>query len=174
MRLPMWGVVLPAVCAVMFVPGGAFAQGAVSHAAEPGPEAKLVIAAVRLLERDPLGDGAAALRGPLMAWLVRTPDLELRNCSGLAAPFANGSRPYDDELKAQQLLASAAYMLEHPDSASNAQAAARAGLLGCLRAYENIVRMRPDVSFPELDELIEQRDYGDFDAVIAAMLARCE
>lgn len=170
----MWGAVLLIPCMATCVPTRASAQGGAPRAAEPGPEAGLVIASVRLLERDPLGDGAAALRGPLMAWLVRTPEVELHNCSGLAAPFTNGSRPYNDELKAQQLLASAAYMLEHPDSASNYHAAARAGMLGCLRAYENLVRMRPGVSFPELDELIEQRDYGDFDAVIAAMLARCE
>lgn len=128
---------------------------------------------IRFLERNPLHRDARAIRGELLCWLIDTDDVVYEACSELLAPLASAHRDLRDILTTQAMLSGALFCLQHPDSARSRPGIARAGLLGSLHVYETIVRTRPALASPSVEYLIEQRDYGDFDAHIEASLVRC-
>ncbi|MBS1911954.1 MAG: hypothetical protein JST22_08220 [Bacteroidetes bacterium] len=133
---------------------------------------QMVVIAQRL-EADPLGDSARTLRQAAMQWLAQSTDLLMTPCDELMSPMATWRAKYGNELMSQILLSGAAFLLAHPDSAADPIAVHRAGMIGCLRAYEAILCREPQAVIPSLDLFIEYRDYGNLDDYIAQITAPC-
>ena len=66
-----------------------------------------------------------------------------------------------DELLAQYTIAMAAFKLSDPVKAKDDNAAQLAGMESMLRAYENMVKVKPKTKFAALDELVKRRDSGE-------------
>ncbi|HVZ40714.1 MAG TPA: hypothetical protein VHI13_15650 [Candidatus Kapabacteria bacterium] len=165
-------LLVPLLALLCWSPAPAQTAGTDSALYEP-LNREQVMAIARRLETDPLGEGARTLRQAAMQWLARSTDLLMTPCDELMSPMATWHAKYGNELMSQILLSGAAFLLAHPDSATDPIAVHRAGMIGCLRAYEAILRREPREVIPSLDLFIEYRDYGNFDDYIARVTAPC-
>jgi hypothetical protein len=113
------------------------------------------------LEQNPLGENAREERGWLLEWIDKVPDITVPICSTLLpASLSQTQRRFAHEITYQMVIASAAYIIEHPNN-TDEDAPYIAGVEGALRTYENILKVRPQARWPVLDDLIEKRDKGE-------------
>ena len=135
------------------------------HAEARGPstpeERAQFVALVRLLERDPLAENANATRQQLREWMIEVPDIRFKVCPDLLGHALGDDYPYSRELNLQVVLSGAVLTIEHPGEARDDVAVYTAGVEGALRAYEVLVKSRPDAHLAALDDLLEKRDRGE-------------
>jgi hypothetical protein len=115
----------------------------------------------RDLEENPLGQNARDERGWLLEWIDKVPDITVPICSTLLpASLSQTQRRFAHEITYQMVIASAAYIIEHPNN-TDEDAPYIAGVEGALKTYENILKVRPQARWPVLDDLIQKRDKGE-------------
>jgi hypothetical protein len=119
------------------------------------------VALVRLLERDPLAANANATRQQLRQWAIVVPDIRFKVCPDLLGHAIADNYPYSREVNLQVVLSGAVLTIEDPGKARDDVAVYTAGVEGTLRAYEVLVKSRPDAHLAVLDDLIEKRDRGE-------------
>jgi hypothetical membrane protein len=119
------------------------------------------VALVRLLERDPLAANANATRQQLRQWAIDVPDIRFKVCPDLLSHAVADDYPYSREVNLQVVLSGAVLTIEDPGNARDDVAVYTAGVEGTLRAYEVLVKSRPDAHLAVLDDLIEKRDRGE-------------
>lgn len=137
----------------------------VLHAHARGPstqeERAKVVADTRLLERDPLGQNAPAIRQWLRAWIVEVPDIRVYICDALLGHELGDKYPYSREVTPQPMFSAAAFAIEHQDKARDEIAQYNAGIEGALRVYETLLKSKPDAQSALLDELLVKREQGE-------------
>jgi hypothetical membrane protein len=135
------------------------------HHAQRGPSTPedrvRFVALVRALERDPLAANANATRQQLRGWMIEVPDISFKVCPGLLGHAVGTDYRYSRDVNLQVMLSGAVLTIEDPGRARNDAAVYTAGVEGALRAYEVLVRSRPDAQLAVLDDLIEKRDRGE-------------
>ena len=119
-----------------------------------------VVALARSLEVDPLREDAASSRRWIRQWMADVPDLHFSVCDGLPGESLDGYA-FVDQIKDQVAVSGAAFALEHQGKARDDVAIYTAGVEGSLRAYEAILRTRPDTRAAWLDDLVARRDSGE-------------
>ena len=119
------------------------------------------VALVRLLERDPLATNANATRQQLRQWALDVPDIRFKVCPDLLGHAVADDYPYTREVNLQVMLSGALLTIEDPGKARDDVAVYTAGVEGALRAYEVLVKSRPDAHSAVLDDLIEKRNRGE-------------
>lgn len=124
----------------------------------------------RSLEADPLGKDAAAAREKLLKWLVDAPDISVTLCTDFLKPLLGKKKNYSTELEMQQMFSSAAFIIEHPDRATDEPAVYQAGLEGTLKAYELILKTQPKAKWDFLDDLLARRDKGELKDYVMQVL----
>jgi hypothetical membrane protein len=130
---------------------------------------------VRFLERDPLAADANATRLQLLKWIFEVPDIRFKVCPYLLGSAVGTDYPYAREFNLQIMLSGAILTLEDPGEARDDVAVYTAGIEGALRAYEVLVKSRPDARLAALDDLMEKRDRGELvDHVARLADANCE
>lgn len=143
--------------------------------AERGPstpkERAKALRLVRELETDPFGDKSTDSRRWLALWLLDVTDLQVRYCVEVLGGTPAAQRKVRPELLAQIPWSGVAYLIENP-SKSKAEIYL-AGVEGALRAYEAMIRTRPDVRAPLLDDLLARRAAGELAAYVAGTSAAC-
>jgi len=125
------------------------------------------------LEEDPLGESAADGRAWALSWLAAAPDIHVSVCLELIDPLLKSKKPDADALTLQLSISSGAFVIEHPEQATDDAAVSRAGLLGVLRAYERIIAQHPKSQIPFLDDLRHKRDNDELRAFVSKGLAKC-
>lgn len=115
----------------------------------------------RVLEADPLNKDAKKSREKLLAWLIEVPDITFTTCTNLLTPVILAKKNYSKELVMQEMLSSAAFVIEHPDKAQDHTAEHVAGLEGTLKAYEAILKVKPNATLEHLDLLLDKRNKGE-------------
>lgn len=153
------------------------AQPPAPPAAAPSGAAK-VIELVRLLEREPSSPIAPAIRRTLMRWVVDASAPSVMICPAVMNPMIGRKDTNLANLMMQYVLGATAYALENPDSAANAVACNREGVLSALRAYARLrapadVPPLPITPLAELDALALRRDDGTLDAWLQTVVAGC-
>lgn len=126
---------------------------------------------VRELETDPFGDKSTDSRRWLALWLLDVTDLQVRYCAEVLGGTPAAQRKIRPELLAQIPWSGVGYLIENP-SRSKAEIYL-AGVEGALRAYEAMIRTRPDVRVPLLDDLLARRAAGELAAYVAGTSAAC-
>jgi hypothetical protein len=126
------------------------------------------------LETDPLGSEAKEARHWLTIWLIEIPDISVSLCGTLLGPVLESKKNYSPELVTQMMYSSAAFLIEHPDLASDHVATYAAGVEGSLRAYEAILKSKPKAGWPFLDDLIQKREQGELTAYVVKAAKSCE
>jgi len=149
-----------------------------SWAADRGPstpeERAKAIKLTRQLERDPLGGETKKSREWLTSWLVVVPGVSVTVCAPLLGPVAGGKTNRASELVAQSMYSSAAFILEHPKKAQDDLATFLAGVEGALRAYEAILKSRPQERWPFLDDLLARRKAGTLGEYVRGAMVKCK
>jgi Protein of unknown function (DUF998) len=120
-----------------------------------------VVALTRSLEQDPFAENAPTTRQWLREWIAEVPDIRFKVCDNLLGHALGDNYPYSQEIKLQVLFSGAALTLEHQDKARDDIAIYSAGVEGALRAYEVMVRSKPDAKLAFLDDLVAKRDHGE-------------
>jgi len=147
-------------------------------AAERGPstpeERAQAVNLARALEQNPLHEGAKDARQWLTVWLIEIPDITVKLCSGLLGPIVGSKENYSSELFAQMMFSSAAYIIENPKKAKDQHAVYLAGVEGTLKAYEAILKEKPEARHAFLDELIEKRNQGELDKHVRQATKKCK
>ena len=134
----------------------------------PDERAK-VVALTRALERDPIGANAPQSRQWLRQWAVEVPDITVYACDALLGHGLGAAYPYLREVNLQGIFSAAAFAIEHPYEARDGVAQYYAGVEGALRAYEVLVKSRPDAKSAFLDELLAKRDRGELADHVASL-----
>lgn len=126
------------------------------------PEARAdFVALVRWLEREPVAANANATRQQLRQWIIEVPDIRFTVCPELLGHAVGDDYPYSREVNLQVMLSGAVLTIEDPGKARDDVAVYTAGVQGALRAYEALVKSRPDAHVAVLDDLIEKRNRGE-------------
>ncbi|MFL6253407.1 MAG: hypothetical protein ACJ74T_00140 [Pyrinomonadaceae bacterium] len=126
------------------------------------------------LESDPLNDSAKQARSWLIVFLTEVPDVNITICTNLLGDLLSTKKNYAPELVTQPMFSEAAYIIEHPEKASDQMAVHLAGVEGALRAYEAILKAKPKAHHQFLDELIVKRDKGELAAYVEETVkAKC-
>src|SRR5262249_36310206 len=74
--------------------------------------------------------------------------------------FMKKKYKYSPEITIQLTFSSGAFIIEHPDQAKDASAQCLAGVEGALRAYQSILKAKPDAHSKALDEVLEKQRNG--------------
>jgi len=133
-------------------------------AEERGPstaaERAKVIDLTNKLETDPLNPQAEEWRVWLAKWIDEVPDVIVPICPGLLPQLLRANRNYSHELAMQVVYSSTAFIVEHPEQQVDQQAVFQAGVDGMLKAYQSILKAKPQARWYFLDSLIQMRDKG--------------
>jgi hypothetical protein len=138
----------------------------------PGERARAVKIA-HDLELDPLAKDAKQQREWVVRWIVAIPDITVDVCFEYFGKLPDPPRGHSEEITQQMVISSAAFMIEHPDKAKDAQAVALSGLLGALKAYEAILKQDSSARWPFVDKLIHMRDQGKLDEYVSDTRRKC-
>jgi len=126
----------------------------------PEERARLVAIAHKL-EAAPLDESLISERQWAIMWLIQVPDLTVSVCSNvLGKDFLRTKYKYSSNVVAQLTLSSAAFIIEHPDQATDKVAVYTAGADGALKAYSAILKDNPKARYKALDEAVEKREQG--------------
>jgi len=137
-------------------------------------ERKYAIQLTRYLEKDPLSLDASAARAWLNTWWEEVPDIMVRPCNLVDAP---NHEPYEygKELYEQITYSEGAYILENPAKVTDWTAAFVAGMNGALRAYESVLKQKPEAKYAWLDDLRQQQNSGRLASTVTSLAKeRCK
>lgn len=133
-------------------------------------EKDTAVKAARLLESDPFNKDAKKIRQWFTEWIIEVPDIHIELCGGYLGPVFGTKKNYEAELFGQTMFSSAAFIIEHPDQATDRLAVNLAGLEGALKTYEAILQTKPNARWTFLDELIVKRDKGELKAYVQEVM----
>jgi hypothetical membrane protein len=151
---------------VALVAGAAFLFHALQErpAEARGPstpeERAKAVALARSLERDPLAENAPVSREWLREWIVEVPEIHFTVCADLLGHGLGDGYPYSREVGDQVLFSGATFTIEHRNTRDRV-AVYNAGVEGALRAYEVLLKSRPDARSAFLDGLVAKRQSGE-------------
>jgi len=118
------------------------------------------MAAVRMLESDPLGPGSAGLRRDLFTWLISSPRLaDFATATPPIDELQTSEFPYKEELLMQYLFGAAAWSIS--GNAGTIVDQQEAGVRSLIAAYRTIVQGKPAKRDPFLDTLDGLRRRGE-------------
>jgi hypothetical protein len=129
-------------------------------------ERETAVKAARLLETDPFHKDAKKMREWFFKWIIEVPDIHIELCSAYMSPEKSTDKNYGSEIYTQTMFSSAAFIIEHPDQASDRVAVNLAGVEGALKVYENILTTKPKAKSAFWDDLLDKRNKGELRAFV--------
>jgi hypothetical protein len=137
----------------------------VSTQSQRGPstteERATAVKTAKLLESDPFGKDSKKMRQWFTLWLIEVPDITVEACTAYFGPGGEKKYKYSGELLTQTMFSGAAFIIEHPESASDRVAVNLAGVEGTLRMYTAMVRTEPKARHEFLDQLVAKQERGE-------------
>jgi hypothetical protein len=113
------------------------------------------------LESNPLGPQAKSEREWLTLWLIEVPDITVEVCPRLLGPEIPDKKKFGTEIFSQLMYSEVAFIIENPDKAKETVEVHAAGVGGCLKTYEAILKEHPKARSKALDEILSRRDKGE-------------
>lgn len=148
------------------------------HAQQRGPstpeERARAVQIAKSLRADPLAANLQADREWLVEWLVEVPDVSVKLCTTFLGDLGDSKSGYPGAILATFLASEAAFVIEHPESAKDAENAYLAGVDGALDAYEAIHKKDMSYRLSHLDDLIQMRDQGKLAQYVHATAKKCK
>lgn len=127
----------------------------------------------RSLEIAPFADDAPAMRKEMIAWLDKTPTVQVLACDLL--DLGAGTDHGKAELLVQYMFGNATEQITHPEHADDPVAVQLAGVRSALRAYRNILAGNADLRLEPMDALLRHEDAGDLEAFLKPRIeAHCK
>ena len=125
-------------------------------------ERKRFVEITKKLEQDPLNPELRADRDWALKWLEDIPDITVNMCTPVLGDLGDSGYRYGPQVGAQFGLAMAAFIIEHPDKATDVNAQYLAGVESALRAKSE-----------ELDELLARQAQGRLADVVRSRAKAC-
>jgi hypothetical protein len=170
-------VKLVRVVLMVFLAVAAWAQAEPKRGPSTPEERKRALAVTKQLEQDPLNPKLQPERDWLLRWVIEIPDITVPVCQevlGVNLKEQSWTYKYAPELVGQELAASAAFMIEHPDQREDDYAIYRAGLESALNAYQNILKGHVKAGrWLPLDELLTKKKNGELDDYVRQAALKC-
>jgi hypothetical protein len=139
----------------------AMACGASASAAQSSPaDRQRLVSITHRLEQAPLDSALKNDRAWAMQWLIEAPDITVQLCAEPLGGVVSSKYRYNPEIIAQDALAMAALLIEHPESANDPAAQHLAGAKSALNAYRAILKEKPTARSPILDALLQTEAKG--------------
>lgn len=129
-------------------------------------ERETAVKVARVLETEPFHKDAKKMREWLLLWLIEVPDIHVELCTAYMPPEKSTDKNYGSEIFNQTMFSSAAFVIEHPDQASDRVAVHLAGVEGALKVYEVILTTKPKAKSQFYDGLLEKRNKGELRAFV--------
>lgn len=123
-------------------------------------EKELVIKTARALETAPLADETVKMREKALRWVIETDQVHLIACGGVFDLYSDKKNKNASDMTVAYTIGMAAFKLEHPDRATDENAAQLAGLETALKSYEAIVKEKPKTKFDKVEALLVKRANG--------------
>jgi hypothetical protein len=140
----------------------AFAAAVSQAQPTAGQKRQHVIELVRQLEKSPLDESLQREGDNAIQLVLSIPGGEMKICAKAFTEF-NQEKPeykYRSRFINQLMLASAAFMFEHPDQAGDVMADYTASMESALKIYSAILKSKPDARSTALDKLAKTRSEG--------------
>jgi hypothetical protein len=130
-------------------------------------ERKRAVETVRKLEREPLARSSMQARKWLFQWIVEIPDINVTSCPGPLDPLREDeSDSFAQLLFVQSVFGMAAFQIENPKKAGDANAVQTAGVESVLRAYDAMRKADSELKYKELDRLEKARKDGKLAEIV--------
>ncbi len=129
---------------------------------------------IQKLEASPMDPALKQDREWVFQWVKAVPDVDAHVCSAIIKPLQDQKNsPERNALMLQNILATAAFSMEHPDKAKDKVATYLAGTEGMLRAYANLVKQNPSKKNPFMESLREKQQQGTLLAYVKKGADEC-
>jgi hypothetical protein len=172
------------VCCLLGFTSAIAQTAALSPGSGRGPstpeERKRVVTITRKLEAAPLDQTLYQERDWARQWLLEIhPDVHIKSCNALLVELRRPRYKYFGELLAQLRLASAVFLIEHPDKNGDHFGESLAGMESVLKAYSSLIKpdkdnqTAPDVRSKPLDDLLEQQRKGKLPDFVRDRISVC-
>jgi hypothetical protein len=112
------------------------------------------------LESSPLDESVNQQGESAFKRLSDVHDVHVLLCPALLGEFNGMKYVYAHTITRQYMLASGAFQIENPDKAADAKATAIAAVESALKAYQAILKQKPDAKAKQLDDLLKKQTQG--------------
>jgi hypothetical protein len=137
-------------------------------------ERKRFLAIVAKFEKSPLDPGMIPEVDWARQWLTDIPDVNVTVCPTPLGKFLTENYQYRARLGVQFTLAMGAFLIEHPERASDTVAQYLAGVQSALRMYKAILKSKPEATSKALDELLDRQADGTLSDFVRQAGKMCE
>jgi carboxypeptidase Q len=144
---------------LLALPAVITAQDAKRGPATP-EERQRFVAITHKMEAAPLDESLHSEREWALKWLVDVPDISVSVCIAPIDGPGKKKYKYSPELMVQLTYSSAAFIIEHPEQAKDADAQHLAGVEGAVKAYQSILRTKPNAKSEAMEGLLEKQHDG--------------
>jgi hypothetical protein len=148
----------------LFLSTLAVAQGAKRGPSTPEERQRFVTIAHKI-EESPLDPSLVPEREWGLRWLIEVPDVNVNLCAAPLQEFVQTKYKYSRELVVQLTFSSGAFLIEHPDN-KDPDAQYVAGIEGVLKAYQSILKTKPDAKSKALDDLAQRQSQGTLSSYV--------
>jgi hypothetical protein len=162
------------IVSLFFVFVAATQAGAQQRGPSTTEERARAVQTAKSLQSDPLATNVQEDREWLVKWLIEVPDISVKMCTTFLGDLGDSKNGYPGAIIATMLASEAAFVVEHPDKAKDAEAVYFAGVDGALHGYEAIHLKDASYHLPHLDDLIRKRDRMKLSDYIHATAKKCK
>ncbi len=131
------------------------------------------MAIARKLEAAPLDPALGPDREWAVKWIFSSPDVPVHLCTRLLSDLRRPKYKYKSELGSQLLISTAAFIIEHPEKASDNLAKSVGGMEGVLKAYSAILKTDPQATTPSLDAYLRKQKEGKLADAVREKTKEC-
>ena len=137
-------------------------------------ERKRFVAIVRKLEKTPLDTSLDSETRWALDWLRDIPDINVNMCFDPLGRFTTEEYRYDSKIRGLFVLGMGAFLAEHPQRAADNSATYLAGVQSALKAYQSILRTKPEAKSRALDDLVSKQENGELANFVRDASKGCE
>jgi hypothetical protein len=161
-----------ALCLAILLAVGAAAQPQAQRGPSTPEERQRFVTLAHKMEEAPLDKSLQPEREWALKWLVEVPDITVNVCTAPLGDFMKKKYKYSPEIVVQLTFSGGAFIIEHPDQAKDASAQYLAGVEGALKAYESILKTKPDAKSNVLDSLLDKQRNGTLAEYVRQMSSK--
>ncbi len=132
-----------------------------------------VVAIAHKLEAAPLDPALGSDREWAVKWIFSSPDVPVHLCTRLLSDLRRPKYKYKSELGSQLLISTAAFIIEHPEKASDNLAKSVGGMEGVLKAYTAILKTDPQATALSLNAFLQQQKEGKLVEAVREKTSDC-
>ena len=149
-------------CLALVIVTCAVAQAGPKRGPSTPEERQRFLAITHRMEETPLDPALRSEREWALRWLIEVPDVSASICTAPLGDFLKKKYKYSSEIVVQLTFSSGAFVIEHPEQAKDSMSQTMASVEGALKAYQSILKTKPDAKSKELDELLQRQSQGTF------------